>query len=693
MSFLSPWFLAGLLAIAVPVIVHLIQRDRKRVVQFPSLMFLERIPFRSMRRQTIRNWPLFLIRLAAIVLLALAFSRPFLSRGGGDAGLGGPIERVVLLDRSYSLSWEGSFERALGSARSAVQELQDGDRASVVVFDEGALVLARSTDPTTALRTLADVAPGARATRFRPPLEVAQAILEQSQLARREIVLISDFQQGAWRGDEDIEMPTGTTITPVSVRPNDEANVTLWSVGIERSRAGDRERVTPTARLVNMGPAPVSVPVTLTLGGQELETQTVELDAQGTGGSSALVPFRPFTLSSENTLADVFIAGDALTADDRFHLVLDPEAAPSILIVEPDRPRANASLYLRRALEIGGEIPFRVTVQRAGRVTPELIARHSVVVFNGAGLESSAVGEALRRHVEDGGGLLVALDERSRWSEPFINLLPGRFSGAVDRPGGAALGYMDYNHPVFELFSQPHSGDFTGARFFRYRALEPDSTAEVLARFDDGGVALVEDRGEARGRVLVWTSGLDNFWNDLALQPVYLPYLHSLIQHLAGRGSQTPSLGVGQVVDLTALADLPTGEAGDAEWTVLTPSGETTTVEMSAGGERFLALERAGVHEVRQTPDGPSLMRIAANVDRAESDLTPVEPDVVMAAVGSTGGPTAEGGGTTEQDARLVLEAQEARNPLGWYSLFVVFGLLLLDTALSNRWSRRAASS
>jgi len=691
MSFLSPWFLAGLVGIAVPIVIHLIQRDRKRVVQFPSLMFLERIPFRSMRRQTIRNWPLFLMRLAAIVLLALAFARPFLSRGGGDIGLVGPVERVVLLDRSYSLQWEGSFDRALDAARDAVGELQDGDRASVVTFDEGATVLARSTDVTTALRALDGVTPGARTTRFRPPLEVAQAILEQSQLGRREVVLVSDFQRGAWRGDEDVEMPTGTTVTPVEIRPQDDANVTLWSVGIERTRAGDLERVEPTARLVNMGSQPVSVPVTLSLGGRELESQAIELDGAGSGGSSALVEFRPFTLSSENTLAEVQVGDDALLADNRFHLVLDPEAAPSILVIEPDRPRANASLYLRRALEIGGEIPFRVTVQRLGRVTPDLIGRHSVVVFNGSGIESGSIGEALRRHVEEGGGVLVALDERTRWNESFADLLPGRFSGPADRPG-ASLGYMDYNHPVFELFSAPHSGDFTGARFFRYRAMEADSTADVLARFDDGGIALLEGR-PGKGRVLVWTSGLDNFWNDLALQPVYLPYMHSLVQYLARRGNQSPSLNVGQVVDLTALADLTETEAADEEWTVLLPSGETEAVTPGSNGERFLALEEAGIHEVRRTPDGPGFMRIAANVDRAESDLAQIEPDVVLAAVGSTA-PSNPGAGTGETvDERLALEAQEARNPLGWYSLFVVFGLLLLETALSNRWSRRAVQT
>ncbi|MGB7218873.1 MAG: BatA domain-containing protein, partial [Vicinamibacterales bacterium] len=77
MSFLTPLFLAGLGAIAIPILIHLIQRERKRVVQFPSLMFLQRIPYHSVRRRRIRHWLLLAMRVTAIALLVLAFARPF----------------------------------------------------------------------------------------------------------------------------------------------------------------------------------------------------------------------------------------------------------------------------------------------------------------------------------------------------------------------------------------------------------------------------------------------------------------------------------------------------------------------------------------------------------------------------------------------------------------------------------------
>src|SRR6266852_6059303 len=101
MSFLTPLFLVGLAALAIPILIHLIQRERKRVVEFPSLMFLRRIPYQSVRRRRIRNWLLLLVRSAAVILIVAAFARPFFRRGAlAISPTGGARELVVLLDQS-----------------------------------------------------------------------------------------------------------------------------------------------------------------------------------------------------------------------------------------------------------------------------------------------------------------------------------------------------------------------------------------------------------------------------------------------------------------------------------------------------------------------------------------------------------------------------------------------------------------
>ena len=85
MQFLAPLFFIALAGLAIPVLLHLTQREKKQIMPFPSLMFLRKIPNQTVKRRAIRHWPLLLLRIAAFALLALAFARPFLRRGAIDA--------------------------------------------------------------------------------------------------------------------------------------------------------------------------------------------------------------------------------------------------------------------------------------------------------------------------------------------------------------------------------------------------------------------------------------------------------------------------------------------------------------------------------------------------------------------------------------------------------------------------------
>src|SRR5262245_43859194 len=146
MSFLAPLFFAGLAALTIPVLIHLIQRERKNVVQFPSLMFVRRIPYSSIRRRRIHNWALLILRLAALALIVLAFARPFLKSATLAAAAGGARDIVILLDRSYSMGHGDQWDRAKRAAANAVGSMQSGDRATLVLFSTTAEVAVQPTD-------------------------------------------------------------------------------------------------------------------------------------------------------------------------------------------------------------------------------------------------------------------------------------------------------------------------------------------------------------------------------------------------------------------------------------------------------------------------------------------------------------------------------------------------------------------
>lgn len=355
---------------------------------------------------------------------------------------------------------------------------------------------------------------------------------------------------------------------------------------------------------------------------------------------------------------------------------------------------ARSTLYLSSALEISEESDFDVTSRTNGPTAEDLVGRH-VVILHDRPYPGGSAGRALATFVEAGGGLVVALGEQSSWPAEQDSLLPGVIGSVSDREEGrgAQLGNLDYGHPVFEVFSGPRGGDFTAARFLRARPLNVTAREDVtvLARFDDGSVALAEKRyGE--GRVLLWTSTLDAFWNDLALKPVYLPFVHQLVRYASGRTAAVPSFVAGQVIDVSdarAMATAGLGEAATAlasaeEWVAFSPGGES--IEIPEGsGPHYLALSEQGFYEIR-TPGNTEVrpLAVAVNVDLAEADLTPLDSREVTTSIMGTG----DRSPGREESARveaLRKEDQERRQSLWRLLLLAAFIVLMLETVVSNR--------
>jgi hypothetical protein len=678
MSFLTPLFLVALAGLAIPVLLHLIQKERKNVVQFPSLMFLRRIPYQSVQRRRIRHWLLLMMRLAALAMIVLAFARPFFKRADlGSAAASGAREIVVLLDRSYSMGYGDRWQRALTAARNAVSGVGPTDRASIVLFGSGAEVALRSTSDRGRLQVvLAGLEPGAGATRFGPALKLAGSILGESALPRREAILISDFQRSGWQGAEGVRLPDGAVLTPVAISDRDPANVAITPVALQRSSFEGQDRVTITAGGVNHSASPANgVNVSLEFDGRAIQTRQISIAANG----SASVSFEPITLSEHNVKGTVRLASDALERDNAFHFVLSPQEPIRVVIAERAGSPRDASLYLQRALAIGEAPRFQTTTTVADALTTDELARASVVVLNDAPVAQSTA-ERLQRFVDGGGGLFVALGDRASWPQP-ADVLPAAIGAPVDRSAGSTgrLGALEYGHPVFELFRAPRSGDFASARFYGYRAVTASPGAQVLARFDDGAPALLE-RKVGAGRVLIWTSTLDLYWNDFAVKPVFLPFVHRAVRYLAGYREPQPWRVVGDVVEPPAPAGGRAADSASASRVVLTPAGQRVIIDEE--GPDVLELQEQGFYEIRtQSRESEAPVVVASNVDLKESDLAAMDPqEIQAAAMGRAGGAAGMVDAAPPTEA-----AQEAAQRIWWYLLFAGVLLLGAETIVANR--------
>ena len=697
MGLLAPLFLLGLVGLAVPIVVHLTERQRRDVVDFPSLMFLRKIPFRSTQRRRIHHWTLLSIRALALALLVAAFTRPFFADSAVTIGSTiGPREVVVILDRSYSMGYGDRWERAKTQARGVFQGLDASDRASLVFMGRGAEALLRATSDRGRLLTALDTASlSADGTLYGPALKLAQTILEESEYPNREAVIISDFQRTGWKGDEGVVFPPGTMVDAVLISDEATPNAAVAAVSLRRDFFSGQERMTATARVVRrQGEAPADRTIVLELDGQEVQTQTVSLDPTG----SATVTFEPFTLSDLYTRGSIRLDPDALPQDDELHFVLSPGRAMRTLVLEGASPRADVSLYIQTTLEVSQEAAFQVEVRRSASVSATDLVSADVVVLNDIPFPQGAAADRLRGFVEGGGGLLFVLGERSAWRTGLEEMLPGRFGSARDHTRGAArLGYVDYSHPVFELFGGPRSGDFARARFFRSRDLEVGPEGRVLARFDDGSVALAERRlGE--GHVLVWTSTMDAFWNDLAVQPVFLPFIHQMMRHLGGYRERVPWFTAGQVLDIADpagmmfVADRESELTPEVDQVALTPGGGSIALPATSG-PRFLELEEQGFYEIRPPGTDPErVLSVAVNVDVAESELESMDPTEFAGAVAPRETGSAMGAGGDMLTPEMQARNQERRQSLWRLLMVAALVLLLTETAISN-WISRAATT
>ncbi len=404
MAFLAPLFFAALITFAIPIAIHLTQRERKQVVEFPSLMFLEKIPYQSVRRRRIRDWPLLAMRLAAILLIVMAFARPFFDRPiVALANASGPREVAILLDHSYSMGYGDRWTRAQAAARQVVQSLTPSDHVTLILFGTMAQAEVRATADLSRVTAAIDAAKlSAEATRYAPALKLAQRVLADSTLQTREVVMISDFQRNGWVRDENLRLPEGTTFRTVPITDAQSANLTVANVLPQRSMFSGQERVTVAANIVNRGPSAASnVQVRLELDGRAVETQTVTVQP----GAPAGITFQPFTLARPFTRGTVRIGDDALKQDNAFHFVASPAQRLSVLLVEPPRASRDASLFLQRALAIGTSPAFQVSVRQSESVATTDLDRSRVVILNDVAALSS--GEALKNFVLKGGGLFV----------------------------------------------------------------------------------------------------------------------------------------------------------------------------------------------------------------------------------------------------------------------------------------------
>ena len=685
LSWINPLYLAGTLLLALPILIHMVQRHRVNGIKFPSLMFLERIPLREKRRLEIRNWLLLLLRCLLLLLIVLAFARPFLVGDTGPVALEPErTDSVIVIDRSYSMRVSDHWQQAQQVALDLVERKQAGDRIAVVVFDENATVVSDlSSDAQNLRAVIRRQSPGMRATRLRLGLEQAARLLDASNASSRRVLLVSDFQASALKPgeipiiDQDIELK----MLPVDVA--NVANTTISALTIGPPSRDTVDEFSLNVEVTNHAPESLDQQLRLTLNGRQLDVRNLRMAP----GSTLSETFDNLGAGGDLVRGVVSLDDDDLSIDNNAFFVYSSNQQVPVLIVESAQPRPNQSLYLENALRLSHNPVFSINRLHWQELNPEDLANWAVIIINDASIPGGELGSALRDFVAAGGGLLVATGEnlQANWPAGSDGFLPGTPLHRVDSKPGETRDITEIvsDHPLTDDPSVPKGIDLSSARIFSYRNFKTSASDRVLARYSDGAPALLET-AQQQGRVLVLTSTLDTHWNDLALQPAFLPFLHQALRYLADFESYPQGFEIGNVVDVMRYArafaggDAVVAAADDEDVIVETPS----TGEIRLGRQSpLLAVTEPGFYQVHRATPANAEVVLAVNINPIEANLELLDLERFVEEIIASAVPAQKPGLLTR---RQVAEHEQFQQL--WHAFLSVVLILMLVEAFSANW-------
>jgi VWA domain-containing protein/aerotolerance regulator-like protein len=673
MSFLNPLFLLGIAAVAAPVIVHLVRRTKAQRVEFPSLMFVRRVPQRTIRRRQFQNLLLLLLRSLAFLLLVLAFVRPYF--GSGQAETAGQRANVILLDSSFSMRYDNRFERAKERARAAIEQFSGGDRSALVTFGQGYQVENGFTADLNQLKSvLANLQPGSGSTDYIQALRAAEGMFKEAGAANKNIILISDFQgsgrnpsEAAYRLSKEIKLTT------IDLGEPESPNLAIPEVSVQPLIYQPKYTERLTARIANYSDAAKSgVRVEFQLNDRTVEKREIKIAAR----DATTVDFTGFNLNEGDNRAVLQVEGDNFSFDNRRFFTLRRADQLKALVIEAATRGRSESFYLRNALTTGENLPFKVESKSAGAVNPTEIAGNRVVILNDPGSISQALAAQLTRFLEGGGGLIISVGphtEPDAFNRAFQNIAPAQLEEAVQLRGDyVSMSEIKTDHPIFEVFRQ--SGRLSAARVFGFHRAAPREQASVLARFENGNPALIES-SHGSGRVLLFTSTLDASWNDLPLTPIYLPLVRQMTRYLGEREESASHL-LGETFTVAAAKDGSLPAIDDPSGHRVTDRKQTSTGELivNAGEPGFYHLRYSGISKYS-----------AVNLDGKESDLAKLNLDEFVASLTGADPAATQAAGLIAGERRLSDEEVESRQHAWWTLLALSLLLFIAEAILARR--------
>ncbi|MCB9512600.1 MAG: BatA domain-containing protein [Deferribacteres bacterium] len=679
-SFLNSAFLMiGAAAVAVPILIHLLMRNKVVRIDFAAMRFLMESQKQVVRWLKLKQLLILLLRIAAIALLALAFARPYFPESSA-LGLWASDEKEVGLIVDISASMLAAEH--LTQAKSALRDVFDGLAPETIVsvyFAGGHSRMIVEREPLNdgiEARVLSMLQPTYQHCNLREATQTMDDLLRGSALFKRELYIISDFQRSGWpETGSFLQLASHAEVKLLPVTEKPWRNITIIDAQVP-----DETEQPWLCTVQNQALDVVkSAEVNLVVAGKAIATQKVEF----TDGSTQVVPFEQVKLP-RGDIAGYFEVNvdDDFVEDNRYYFVAQQREYIRVLAVNGEKASGPADelFFADKAVNTHGSA-FRLIqteAARLDRISPD--AFDVVLLANVTGLNNNDV-QILRTFVRNGGGLLIAPGDKvdikfyNRFLEEIAPAsLQNLAKPLLDRNSGDIMMLSNIGHPAFDQLSNALSNDISAARFFQHWILQPKVGSQMLANFGDDAPAIVVGTA-GRGKVVMLSFPIDGEWSDLPIQTSYLPLLHTLLSYAQPPAEKVQFVRVGQPLYL--------GDSFQPNTQVEVATPDNVVSTWRSDNLIYGGASLPGIYRFQQKSMHKN---IAVNLTTEESDTDIFVPEAFLAKLYSADEQTV----IDQSQARISLPEQQAESEQKvWrYLVFVAFAFLIGESFLGNRTPR-----
>ncbi len=664
MGFLAPWFLAGAVAVGLPLYLHLLQRHQTTPRSFSSLMFFEKRTQSSIKHRRLRYWLLLSLRLALLLLLVLAFANPFINRSA--ASIASDRLMLIVLDDSFSMRAGTRLADAKKEALDVLDSRNPGERAQVIALGSQLQVLTQASVDSGELRAAVEsVGPGDSRTSFG---ELGRAIraMAESTPTPIELHLFSDLQKSGMPASfAEMALPRNVSLVLHGVAKEAVPNWTIESVNAP-GQVWDPKKARVQAVIAGYHTPAAMRTVSLVVNGKTIATRGAAVPANG----RATVQFDSLDVPYGFSRCQVSIdSADALPADDVSIFAVERSDPGRVLFVhEPSDSRSP--VYFRAALDAASEAAFAmdtIAVEQTGNADP---SKYSLVVISDVLSLPAPFEQQLQKYVRGGGSVLVAAGTSSA-HRPRVPIFDEKVleSHSYTSEGQRFL-TVGTSDPSYSFVDK--AGKLQGVKFY-FSVHVDDGGAQIISRLTDQTPLLMEKK-EGEGRVLLLASGLDNLTNDFPLHPSFVPFVEQAARYLAGIDERSGS----RIVD--SFLDLRTAKEQSVGVEVVDPDGRRPLSLSEATTAQTYQLTRSGFYQLRLANGRQDL--VGVNADRRESDLD-VVPDETLALWrgNSINAPQQASSGPSP-----AVESQTKPFSLWWYVVLLLLFAAVAESLVSSQY-------